>query len=232
MSDTKIVVDIFPAVGGPKTSGMGSDGFEQGPTDKGTYMIAYCNKHTSNRYKTWSKVTWGTPLKEERGTLYVNVRDDKGDKRWKKLSEFSSATRADVLKYHEDLYGKKAIPDKWVFNDFGHMTCYYFKDVNDNKKKDKRERVYGEFIHTTPVNEAETAKSKPVILTESHGCVHVKPKDIDVMIKKGYIKRNNKFIVHDYAEIPPTTVPYHKGKPPFELHFYPHNRVIYVVGIR
>lgn len=217
-------IDSFEAVGGPATPGMGDDNYPTGPTDKGKFVIARCGKHSSNRYPIWSKVEWGTPLKEDAGILYVKVKDV-----WKKLSDFTPATKEQILDRHDELYGRRIIPDKWVFNDFGHMTCYYFKDVNNNKRRDRNEKVHGEFIHTTPNNEAQTSRSEAVILFESHGCIHVKPKDIDRMIKKSYLKKGNQIIVHGYSDKAPR-VTHIGGHPPFELHFYPGDKKILVKG--
>lgn len=214
-------IDEFSAVGGPAVSQMGGDGFEAGPTNKGQYTIAYCGKHSSQRYAEWSKIKWGTPLKEEKGKLYVFEKN-----KWTPIPH----TVQEVKEYHKSLYGIEKIPDKWVFNDFGHQTCYYFVDVNQNRRLDGKERIHGEFIHTTPPNEAEATRGLPVILTESHGCVHVKPSDIDSMQAKGYLKRGNLFIVHDYFEDAPLLKTKKKGTPPFELHFYPKSQKILVKG--
>ncbi len=219
-------IDAFEAVGGPITPVMGSDGFPAGPTNKGKFVIARCGRHASNRYAYWSRIEWGTPLKEEAGMLYVKMRGT-----WKKLADFTAATKAEILDKHDELYGSRIIPNKWVFNDFGHMTCYYFKDLNNNRRRDKNERIHGEFIHTTPSNEAETFTSKPVILLESHGCIHVKPTDIDTMIRKKYLQKGNRVIVHDYADRAPR-ITHTGGQPPFELHFYPGDRKILVKGKR
>lgn len=220
----KVIVDFFDAVGGPISPKMGADGFEAGPTNSGQYVIARCGRHSSRRYQDWSKIRWGTPLKEEKGKLYVKVAG-----RWRRLSEYTAVGKNDIVDRHERLYGTRSLPSKWVFNDFGHMTCYYFKDGNHNKRRDRNERIQGEFIHTTPVNEAQTSMGTSVILTESHGCVHVKPRDIDIMIRKGYLRRRNLFIVHSYTQhIPKQMTSSSHGRPPYELHFYPLDKIILV----
>lgn len=222
----KVIVAVYEGVGGPETAVMGSDGFEAGATDAGSYVVAYCGKHSSRRYPHWSRIRWGTPLKEEKGKLYV-----KHERHWKPISDFTTASKDDILEYHEDLYGVRKLPSKWVFNDFGSSTCYVFKDHNKNRKLDGKERVHGEFFHTTPPNEAETALGDPVILTESHGCVHVKPVDITEMRKKGYFRSGNLVHVHKYSESAPTA-PKGPGKSPYELHFYPGDRKIVVKGVK
>ena len=220
----KAFIDSFDARGGPNTTSMGADGFSAGPTNKGKFVIARCGKHSSRRYPDWSRILWGTPLKEEGGILKVKMGNV-----WRKLSDFTPVTKGQILDYHEELYGSKTMPNKWVFNDFGHITCYYFKDINGNRRKDGKEKISGEFIHTTPSNEAQTLKGSPVILTDSHGCIHVKPQDVDKMIRKKYLRKGNQIIVHDYSNKAPR-VTHAGGSPPFELHFYPGDGKILVKG--
>ena len=218
----KVIVAIFDAVGGPKSTSIGSDGFPQGPTDSGQYVVHRCGRHSSRRYPDWSGIPWGSRLRirGSRVQAYYNGR-------WRPVS----VTRKMIEEYHRELYGVSKVPTKWVFNDFGHMTCYYFKDVIRNRRLDKKrgERVHGEFIHTTPGDEANTALKKPVILTESHGCVHVKPKDIDDMIKKGYMRKGNLVVVHKYTAKAPTG-PVARGRRPYEVHFYPGAKKIVITG--
>jgi len=222
----KKIIATYDAVGGPAQPSMGNDGHMKSPTRQGEFVVASCGKHTSTRYPYWSKVPWGTPLRKERGRLEVSMNG-----RWRSLSEYTSADELAITIRNSQLYGRFELPDKWIFNDFGHMTCYYFKDVNKNRKLDKNESLQGDFIHTTPDNESETKKSEDVILVESHGCIHVKPNDIDDMIKKGYLKKGNKIYVHGYSDPVPTDTG-STGRAPYELHFYPGPHKLIVQGGR
>jgi len=221
----KVIVGTYDAVGGPKKAFKAHDGYRAGPTDAGEYVIAYCGKHSSSKYyRYWSKVRWGTPLREKRGVLQVYV-----NKRWRPLKNFTPATKDVIMDRHKALYGTRKLPSKWVFNDFGHLTCYFFKDLDKDRRKDKNERIHSELIHTTPDDEASTAQGKPVILTESHGCIHVKPNDIDEMRKKGYLKPGNSLIIHGYKKVAPIG-PKGLGGPPFEVHFFPGAKKIVIEG--
>ncbi len=123
---------------------------------------------------------------------------------------------------HRLLYGVEAIPKTWVFNDFGHMTCYLYRDLNKNSRRDTNEPIHGEFIHTTPIDEASVRRGLAVQLVQSHGCVHVKPNDIDTMIRRGFMAKNNVVVVHRYYEVGiPFGRPTHGFHAPFELHFLP-----------
>lgn len=222
-----VVVDAYLAVGGPPAARGGSDGFEAGPTDAGTFVIAYTGLHSSARYPAWSAIRWGSPLREAGGGVIEVLHDGK----WRRLDSFPSAPDVESLKQrYLELYGEYALPKTWVFNDFGHMTVYYFKDLNKNKRLDGKEVIHGEFLHTTPDNEAQAARGEAIDLRESHGCVHVAPADIDDMKKKGYLDKGNTLVVHGYDEGAPVDVPVEAGKKPFEVHFYPGSAQIFIFG--
>lgn len=95
---------------------------------------------------------------------------------------------------------KNTDPPAWVFNDFGPIAIRYFKDLNRNRKLDARERLSGEMIHTTPIDEANTARGLPVNLGPSHGCIHIKPIDRDCFLQAGAFARGTDFIIHTYDE--------------------------------
>lgn len=204
---------------------MASDGFQQGPTDAGEYRVAYFGRHISRRYPFWSGVPWGAPLKEENNSLRVNI----GGK-WSRLSAFSLATKEDIMNRHEELYASRKIPSTWVFNDFGHMTCFLFRDKNLNGRMDNGEKIHGEFLHTTPFDEAMTALKRPVTLEPSHGCVHLKPADVDEMISRKYLVKGRKVIVHRYKDHAPLMILGAKGSGDLELQFYPASRRLYVLS--
>jgi len=228
MVDVKWIVAEFDGVGGPAALAAAPDGFTAGPTDAGIYRVAYCGKHSSSRYAAWSKIRWGSEIKEEAGKILV-----KQDGKFKPLSELSPGmTRDMVVNRNFELYGKRELPKTWVFNDFGHMTCYFYKDGNGNGRLDGDERVHSEFFHTTPDDEAASALGKPVSLSESHGCVHVKPNDMDTLIAKGYFRSGNKVVVHRYTEtsVPAAWKPLAAGKKPFEVHFFPAAKKLVVIG--
>jgi len=231
MAQTTVKVRIaeYVAFGGPATPVVAPDGFTAGPTDPGEYVVAYCGKHRSKRYKTWSSIPWGAKLKDTRTDVMVEV-----DGKWKSATKLTGVSRADVMSYNQQLYGSRVVPGEWVFNDFGHMTCYFFKDKNQNGRLDPKagEKISGEFFHTTPADEAATKLNVPVQLDESHGCIHLKPNDIDELIAKKYMRKGNRIVVHKYTEhsIGYSLAPH--AVPPFELHFYPALNKLVVVGTR
>jgi hypothetical protein len=107
----------------------------------------------------------------------------------------------------------------------------YYDDINGNGRQDRGERVGGDFIHTTPWDEADVMRNRDVHLGVSHGCIHVNPVDIDQMISRGYLSRNNVIQVHEYDALDfDWTLPVEEGVAPFELAFYPGSWRLYVFG--
>jgi hypothetical protein len=219
----KIVAE-YEAQGGPEKAFMAPDGHEAGPTDPGSYVIAYCSRHRSRRYPQWSGIPWGSKLKVENGDVLVWL-----DGRWQDVLKLTGARGGEIATYYERLYGVRRIPDTWVFNDFGHLTCYMFKDSNKNRKLDAKEKIHGELIHTTPDDEASTALRNSVRLAASHGCIHIKPLDIDDMVKRSFMRKGASVVVHKYSE---KHIAFRKGHgvAPYQLHFYPGLHKISVVG--
>lgn len=231
-SQEKVIVARYVAAGGPPYTGVDLNKNKFGPTDPGQYVIARCQQHVSEKlYKKWSGLAWGTKLRVRRNMgaeiVEAYIRDQ-----WRPINpKFTSATVEEIKIYNKQLYEKYEVPDKWVFNDFGHNTCYMFKDINKNFKLDGKDQEHDEFIHTTPDNEAQTAKQEKVIIDYSHGCIHVKPTDLDDMIAKNYLKKGNVMFVYSYTQKAPID-PVRRGTAPFELHFYPAAYEIQVYGVK
>ena len=95
------------------------------------------------------------------------------------------------------------IPDTWVFNEFGPIAIRYFRDRNRNRKLDAGESRMGEMIHTTPENEAQTVQGQPVELDTSHGCIHIKPSDRDLLLRLRAFAKGSLLVVHGPSELVP-----------------------------
>ncbi len=120
-----------------------------------------------------------------------------------------------------------------MFNDFGHITCFIAKDTNRNEKWDKgSEKIHYQFFHTTPRDEALTDLNleNEIKLSESHGYLHVKPKNIDEMIAKEYMKKGNLVYIYDYTLQPLEYMKAQIANPPYSLHFYPGIKKLLVMG--
>lgn len=252
MSHLLIKIKEYDAHGGPSTKKMGHDGHEMTPTRNGRYVIGAVEKHISyGKYAYWSGVPWGAGLKFINDVTYVDVNNNG---HWQKLSTYrpiwityyktETAIKNAIkivwlqLKVAHYNVGEVALysmemPDRWLFNDFGHISIKYFVDRNhDGILNKKTETLMGDFIHTTPGEEAITSYNSralatqprfQVSLSESHGCIHVKPTDVDLMIGAGYLKKGQSMVVHSYKDkmIMPTLKPDTYTRPGFEVHFFP-----------
>ncbi|WP_129713666.1 hypothetical protein [Pedobacter sp. SYP-B3415] len=206
---------------------MGQDGHAQTSTTVGRFVIQTIEKHISyGRYALWSGIEWGTEIQRQGDTVMVKHRGV-----WKKLTSVNSLWAAyagnqravlnQILDYARQLYPAGGFPSRWIFNDFGHVSVKYLKDTNNDRKMNGNEHVIGDFIHTTPFDEAFTAQKRSFTLAESHGCILVKPLDIDTMIGNGYLKKGQTVEVHSYNEkaLPANLKRTTDGKP-YEVHFF------------
>lgn len=234
--NTLTKITEVPIQGGPKQTNTGEK-YPATPTRVGRYIINYVGKHISpGRYQKWSGIPWGTPLRLSNKNVaevflrgsWQNLTSVNGE--WFMYQNKQDKVVLEILKYYNTSvasggllgYPKGKFPDKWVFNDFGHITVKYFKDLNNNGIKDKNEPMMSDFIHTTPDNEAETALGKNVELYDSHGCIHIKPNDIDDLIARHFIQKGRIIEVHGYNEImAPTRIERSAAKPPYEIHVFP-----------
>jgi hypothetical protein len=167
--------------------------------------------------RTWeySKIAWGTPLRvvTANGLRVLMYRTDLVHPRWRRVQDVvPDATIARLQALYADLYGdshiydsdRDNVPDRWVFNDFGPFAVRYFRDRNRDGRLDNGETLSGEMIHTTPQDEAQTAKGQRPLLGESHGCIHVSPRGRDKLMRAGAFQRGIELVIHEYAEgLPP-----------------------------
>lgn len=105
---------------------------------------------------------------------------------------------------HRAYRGSYELPEKWIFNDFGELAVRYYEDKNKNRKLDGNERLSGQMIHTTPRNEAQSDRfagdPSKVALSESHGCIHIRPMDRREFSKQGAFRKGMTLIIHSYDE--------------------------------
>ncbi|HVI45822.1 MAG TPA: hypothetical protein VM802_13185 [Chitinophaga sp.] len=219
----------FDAMGGPGKPVKGSDGFMRTQTRAGRYVIATIEKHvSSDRYGFWSGLPWGTPMR----LSAKNITEVKARGKWIPLTSVNAkwgtgARTQDkvtetIRDYYKQLGYHGSFPDKWVFNDFGHNSIKYFVDTNHNWRKDGKEAVIGDFVHTTPGNEAQTFLGDTVKLDHSHGCIHLMPGDMDNLTGSGYAQPGTSLEVHPYTDLHiPTDTTRDPARPGFEIHFFP-----------
>lgn len=196
---TKRTTQRFEAWGGPphvvRHPGRNTD---EEPTWPGTYIIEQTKPYVTRTWDT-AAIKWGTPLRDVEAKHDVLYQLPSGQ--WGSLKkDYPVLTRSFILEKHFELYGRRVVPATWVFNDFGPVAIRWFKDLNGNRKLDRNERLSGQMFHTTPQNEMQHARRRPVVLGPSHGCIHLKPQDRETLFVLGAFKPGTVFIVHGYHE--------------------------------
>lgn len=229
MASYKLIkIQEYDGHGGPSSEVMGGDGHAMTSTRAGRYVVGAIEKHVSyGKYKAMSGIAWGTEMRVvndvimiKKGAAWIKLTDVNSE--WAKYKTNQKGVTDFIKSEYHRYYQKYMVPDRWVFNDFGHVSVKYFTDLNNNWKRDGKESFLGDFFHTTPGDEARSARKLPVTLSESHGCVHVKPLDIDTLIGNGYIKVGHTIEVHPYNELAVAgNLVRTNVRPPYEVHFYP-----------
>jgi hypothetical protein len=167
---------------------------DAGPTDAGDFVIDSVAPYATRTW-TWSKIKWGVPLKVSGSDVFF----ERSPGKWKKTTAVDRVlTHEAIVARHLQVWGAARVPDRWVFNDFGPLAIRYFRDKDKDGKRDPDEPLSGEMFHTTPENEAESAQGKRLKMTESHGCIHLKPLDRDDLMKAGAFTRGTPLKVYDY----------------------------------
>jgi len=206
------------AWGGAKPQpGVNYDPMDPRETTPGRYLVhSYSAYHRIDGVWLSSKIRWGARLRVERvrNETQVFVETDDRTRRWQLVSDLipGITTREIQLEFRHrfgfggryDLDGD-GIPDVWVFNDCGPKAVRYFRDRNHNGRldRDKGEKLSGEMIHTTPINEGQAEQGLPVTLVSSHGCIHIAPAARDAFAAAGAFKRGTQLIIHPYSESTP-----------------------------
>jgi hypothetical protein len=179
-------------------------------TTPGRYVIHSYGAYTTRTWES-SKIAWGTKLTVDHSVHPPRLMYETSlqNPRWRPVTDLVPwATLSRVMAEFASLFGPNrrydrdgdGIPDVWVFNDFGAKAVRCYRDKNHNKKLDAGESLMGEMFHTTPENEAQAGTGRPVVLEESHGCIHISPERRDRLHAADAFARGTDFIVHPYTE--------------------------------
>jgi hypothetical protein len=220
------------------------------PTRSGRFTILSIGKHVSSTRWMWSSVPWGAPVRMDIDAVYVQINNKwrklstthrdwlapyKGmpnpEKELKKMLEKEYTAQDGTGNSYSSIYGQPKLTS-WIFNDFGHVSIKYFRDNNKNGRFDQgTDEVISDFIHTTPATEAATkyhsnhptGRAPYIPLDYSHGCIHVKPNDVDILIGRGFAKKGNVIEIHPYSAAVAVKSSFERtyGNPQYELHFFP-----------
>ena len=235
-----MLVEVYPAKGGdpsnvtPKKDEGGRH--TAGRTTKGVYQLDHAGKHVSSSWPL-SKIPWGVPIKvndrDKTDVLYEHPRGH-----WRSVRKRLGVSGAvDVVQRLFWIYERLTrfcsdkLPTTWVFNDFGHRTWYMVKYRRRTAVAAESRRIHPEFIHSSQINEIQTQRGEAVELAYSHGCIHLKPRDIDEMQRRGYLRAGNIFVVHAYDEKPMVREA-ERGAlyKHYQVHFFPKVELLYVYG--
>jgi hypothetical protein len=214
---------IAEAWGGPVTKQplRPREKMAAGPTTAGKFVIDRMEAYRTDSWQM-SKIRWGTPIRGSRtdtrkleylsesgkwrpSTIMIEdeVPDPKRKGKVKKVHRLLNTMDVLFLNFH--YRHSHEFPDTWLFNDFGPVAVRYYRDRNSNRKRDANEKLSGEMIHTTPLNEGQSdifkGDFREVELVESHGCIHIRPIDRQTFIDAGAFRQGMTLVVHSYDQI-------------------------------
>lgn len=209
--DDKLVAQ-FPACAGPPARRADHGGHSAEPTPPGRYVLGAAEHHVSRRWPM-SSIPWGARLRK-RADGEVEYSGD-GVTWHAATGPDGEMTRAGI-EFQERTLGRKltAPETQQVINQYR----IYVLDPAGNLEPVYHQNDFGEwawnlnqpagvrtayFVHTTPADEQATAEGSPVSLVNSHGCVHIRPVDRDLMMKNGWLRKGVPFTVEEYGKVGP-----------------------------
>ena len=176
-------VAVIEGRGGPWMH-MRKEGHNIDPSKPGTYTLGG-GAPVITSWWVFSQLADGTPLRDTTDAGGNPVVEFQRGGRWVRTTKLAKPiTRDDILAAEKDNGRPEAIPTVWDLNDFGQEGWH----VGDTDM----------FLHTTPDTEDEYAKKLPEKLGFSHGCVHIKPSDRDMLIRNGWLRRGVRIKIHEY----------------------------------
>lgn len=193
------VLDVYPMRGGPAAArpdprAHNVTRMPYAPTPPGSYRLAGSAAHTTAAWKL-SQIPWGAALREKDGEIQFQRAPGK---EWRFATGGASVFRGQPKELQfsrqDFLDADGQVRERWEHNDFGHRAFY----LSQNGKRQ------GHMIHATPREEARYGEEQ-LPLTESHGCEHMYPEDLDEAAAKGYFRPQTPFIVHGYHEALPAS---------------------------
>ena len=208
------------ARGGPRVEHGNPDGHTAGQTSPGDYVLGSREHHVTSAWP-YSTIPQGALLKEKDGQVLWSPDDGVT---WRPASGRDSVTWASWADWKSKILGRALTPDdkasvdrdvrrafndesggllpRWLKNDFGLWAWrLWTADAAGN-----RLAPTAFFVHTTPENERATDDGKPVSLSESHGCIHLRPADRALLMTRGWLRAGASFRVFRYGMVGPGTI--------------------------
>jgi hypothetical protein len=199
--DGKTVLYRARAFGGPSKVIPDAGAPDFTPTPAGTFVLLGPEPYFTRSW-VFSEIRWGTKLLDRPADpdVWYLVSSKLGKESWGSVKKDFGIARKEIQDYYWSLYGVRKVPKTWVFNAFGPVAVRFFKDQNKNRRLDGKERIEGAMLHTTAENEAEVSRKIALNMTNSHGCIHMKPPDRDALLGMGGLKAKLTLIIHHYHE--------------------------------
>lgn len=214
----KLVAQIEACAGPPPgNESSGPGGHSAGATPYGNYVLGYLEHHSTINWPM-SAVPWSAKLRVTTAKEIEFSKD--GGKTWLPATGLNGATTKASILFAERteastaqvehraprplsaaVKAEKNAACRRIF--YNGPTLKPFYDLNDfgewswNLTQNAGRTQY--YLHTTPDDEHATTAGQAFSLTNSHGCVHVKPADRNAWKAKGYFKAGNPFFVAHYG---------------------------------
>jgi len=201
--------EMISIVAGPTPENTFADrgGHSADSTPAGHYVLDKTETHTTMNWPS-SVVPWGAPVREQNGIIQYKIgsqwRDATGPR-----GTVTQSLRMFIAKT-PDMHPTPQEMEQMMRNMFidrktGTLATTYqsndFGKLSWNLKHKGRRTAY--YIHTTPVDEYATANGQNVMLMQSHGCIHIRPADRDLLMKKGYLREGIAVEIKKYGEVGP-----------------------------
>jgi hypothetical protein len=200
----------FSAAGGESKKYKDRGGHTAEPTPAGHYILG-SKQHVVTRSWPKSVIPYGATLRlnpanevqyQGKDGAWHLATGPKGDVT---VAEFAFQHRdglkpklADVVArvrgWFIDPATNALLQTTWERNDFGRWGW-------NLRRQDGSGTAF--FIHTTPRNEHDSDAGRAVKLANSHGCIHLLPKERDAMVAAGYLASGVEFEVRSYTETGP-----------------------------
>jgi hypothetical protein len=160
------------------------------PTAPGAYKLGAGRPHVTSNWPL-SQIPWGAEIrKNEDGYQYRSA----GRTSWSWATR-KSAREGGGLNTPLSTDDFEELPEVirdgvsyliWNKNDFGPIAWNLVPG--------------DQYVHTTPIAEAQTARGAPTNLELSHGCIHLDPRERDEMVQRGYLGEGIPLVVRRWDE--------------------------------
>jgi predicted heme/steroid binding protein len=195
--------DTYEVAGGPSGKpGNDVGGHTAGQTPSGLFVLGSAEHHNSKNWPS-SVVPWGAKIRERDEIVQYELGHA-----WRAASgPHGDVTAALILFAHRsgrhlnrDVAGRQAremfydragaLMSEWKWNDFGKWSW--------NLMRDGHRTVY--YIHTTPDDEEASDADLTFELQQSHGCLHIRPKDRQKMMDAKLLRAGVVVEIRPYGE--------------------------------